>query len=85
MAVLADAELILPLAGLIDHEAEIPRVRKSLTDAEKQIAPLRAKLANESFVTRAPADVVEQTRARLAELEAQRATLADHLEQLERS
>ncbi len=71
VAVLPDAEIILPLAGLIDREAEQARHRKALADLEKQITGHRAKLANESFVARAPAEVVEQARAKLAELEAQ--------------
>ncbi len=71
VAVLPDAEIILPLAGLIDREAEQARHRKTLADLEKQIAGHRAKLANESFVARAPAEVVDQARAKLAELESQ--------------
>ena len=37
MAVLADAEIILPLAGLIDKEAEAARHRKTLADLDKQL------------------------------------------------
>ena len=69
---LPDAEIILPLEGLIDKEAERAKMRKSLADFEQQIGGLRAKLGNESFVARAPAEVVAQSRAKLAELEAQR-------------
>ena len=75
VAVLAEAEIILPLAGLIDKEAELAKVRKNLSDVERQIAGHRGKLGNASFVSRAPAEVVEQTRAKLAELEAQRESL----------
>ena len=76
VAVLPDAEIILPLEGLIDKEAERAKMRKSLADFEKQIGGLRTKLANESFVARAPAEVVTQSRAKLAELEAQRDAVA---------
>ena len=72
VAVLAEVEIILPLAGLIDKEAELAKQRKALTDLERQISGHRGKLGNESFVARAPAEVVEQARAKLAELEAQR-------------
>jgi valyl-tRNA synthetase len=71
VAVLPDAEIILPLEGLIDHEAERAKQHKSLAEIERQIAGLRAKLNNESFVARAPSEVVDQTRAKLAELESQ--------------
>ena len=76
VAVLPDAEIILPLEGLIDKEAERAKLRKSLADFEKQVGGLRSKLANESFVARAPAEVVTQSRAKLAELEGQRDAVA---------
>jgi len=69
--VLADAEVILPLEGLIDREAETARNRKALADLEKQRVGVRAKLANAKFVANAPAEVVDQQRAKLAELDAQ--------------
>jgi valyl-tRNA synthetase len=72
VAVLADAEILLPLEGLIDKKAEEARHRKALADLEKQLGPTRSKLDNENFVTRAKPEVVVQLRAKLAELEAQR-------------
>ncbi len=72
VAVLPEAEIILPLAGLVDEEAELAKHKKMLAELERQIGGHRSKLANESFVARAPAEVVEQTRSKLAELEAQR-------------
>jgi valyl-tRNA synthetase len=76
VAVLPNVEIILPLAGLIDHEAERAKHRKTLADLERQIAASRGKLANASFVARAPAEVVEQARTKLAELESQREAVA---------
>ncbi len=76
VAVLADAEIILPLEGLIDPEAELARQRKTLADLDKQLAGPRAKLNNESFVAKAPEAVVAQMRAKLTELEVQRAAVA---------
>ncbi len=75
VVVLADAEIILPLEGLIDKEAEAARHRKSLTDIDKQLAGVRSKLGNEGFTSRAPAEVVEQQRAKETELLAQRAAI----------
>jgi valyl-tRNA synthetase len=72
VAVLPDAEILLPLAGLIDTAAEAARQKKQLADIEKQVAGLKGKLSNEGFVSRAPAEVVAQQRARLEELEGQR-------------
>ena len=76
VAVLTDAEIILPLEGLIDKEAETARHRKSLADIDKQLAGHQNKLNNESFVVNAPAAVVDQTRAKVAELQSQRAAIA---------
>jgi valyl-tRNA synthetase len=76
VAVLPDVEIILPLAGLIDHKAEAAKLKKALADLDRQLPGLEGKLKNESFLARAPADVVEQTRAKLAELRSQREAIA---------
>jgi valyl-tRNA synthetase len=75
VAVLADAEVILPLEGLIDRKAECERHKKAVADVEKQLASVNAKLGNEGFVSRAKPEVVEQQRAKAAELAAQRESL----------
>ncbi len=72
-------ELFLPLEGLVDVEAERSRIGKELEKMEKEIAKSHAKLGNASFVDRAPAAVVEQERARLAEWESKKAQLEQML------
>ncbi len=72
VAVLPDVEIILPLAGLFDHEAEATKLKKALADLDRQVPGLEGKLSNESFLARAPAEVVEQTRTKLADLKSQR-------------
>ena len=59
----------LPLADLIDVDAEVARLQKQLADLDKWIAGNKARLANEKFVNSAPAQVVADTRSKLAELE----------------
>jgi valyl-tRNA synthetase len=81
VTVLPEVEVILPLEGLIDHEAERAKQRKSLADFERQIGSLKNKLSNESYVARAPAEVVAQTRAKLAELESQHAAVSSLLQE----
>ena len=76
VAILPEVEIILPLSDLIDKEAEAARQRKTLADLDKQLASVQAKLRNESFTSRAPAEVVAQQRAKEAELLAQRAAVA---------
>jgi len=68
-------ELFLPLEGLVDVDAERTRITKELEKMAKEIAKSKGKLGNASFVDRAPAAVVDQERARLAEWEAKTAQL----------
>ena len=70
-AVESDFEAFVLLEGIIDPAAERQRLTKQRQEKEKAIAGIRAKLGNESFVQRAPAELVEQQRATLAELEEQ--------------
>jgi valyl-tRNA synthetase len=64
-------EVHVPLAGLIDLDAERARLDKEIDRKAKDVQRLSGKLANESFVARAPADVVAKERAKLAEGEHQ--------------
>lgn len=70
-AIDSDFEAFVLLEGIIDPAAERQRLLKQRQDKEKSAAGIRSKLGNESFVSRAPAEVVEQQRATLAELEEQ--------------
>jgi valyl-tRNA synthetase len=61
-------EVFVDLAGHIDIAAETAKNEKERTNLLSLIAGKEKKLSNESFVSRAPADVVEKERASLAEL-----------------
>jgi valyl-tRNA synthetase len=80
--VLADAELVIPLTGLVDRSEECARLTKALQNAEAELQRAQSKLANEAFVAKAPPAVVEAERAKVDEwqtalekLTAQRAEL----------
>jgi valyl-tRNA synthetase len=64
--VITPVEITIPLAGLVDAEAEKERLSKELAEAESQIERLE-KLLNSPFAQKAPAAVVEKERAKLAE------------------
>lgn len=63
------AELLIPMAGLVDKEAELDRLAKELAKLEAEMEKINARLSNESFVARAPEAVVAKERARMDELE----------------
>ena len=67
--VLRDAELELPLAGMIDREAEAQRAARELAEVESQVSRLSAMLNNEAFTAKAPPQVVAKERAKLETLE----------------
>jgi len=69
----------LDLAGTVDVEAERKRVAKDLEAARKEAASMRAKLGNEAFTARAPAEIIEKSRQRLAAAEADIARLESRL------
>jgi valyl-tRNA synthetase len=79
--VLEHAHVYIPLAGIVDRAGEIAKLQKELAGVEKEAAGLHTKLANERFVEHAPAAVVEEARARAAQLADRRqklqATLAE--------
>ncbi|MEC7992024.1 MAG: hypothetical protein VX192_11690, partial [Pseudomonadota bacterium] len=77
-----DLKVMVPLAGLIDVEAERARLAKEVARCESDLQKLAGKLSNEAFVSKAPAAVVEKERQRAKDLEASLATLADQLQQL---
>jgi valyl-tRNA synthetase len=76
-------EAYLPLAGLVDLEQEIARLRKALAEVDREIQRAQGMLGSEHFVAKAPAHVVQQQRDRLAEQQERRARLEARLEALE--
>ncbi|HAI58258.1 MAG TPA: valine--tRNA ligase, partial [Xanthomonadaceae bacterium] len=66
-AVLGELTLLVPLAGLVDLDAERARLDKEIKRVEGEIGKCHGKLSSETFVANAPAAVVEQERKRLAE------------------
>jgi valyl-tRNA synthetase len=77
-----DIELLVPMADLIDKDAEIARLDKEIEKLAKQIDQLRGKLGNEGFVAKAPAEVVAKERERLAAMDSALVKLAEQRDQL---
>jgi valyl-tRNA synthetase len=72
------AEVCLDLAGVIDVEAEKARVENELAKIEKEKSKISVKLENQSFVQKAPPEVVEKIRDGIAEYEAQIVKLKEY-------
>jgi len=62
-------EILVPMAGLIDQEAELKRLEKEIEKLDKDLARIQGKLSNAAFVDKAPADVVAKERAKQTGLE----------------
>ncbi|MFB7809453.1 valine--tRNA ligase [Streptomyces virginiae] len=78
----AGATVALDLSGTIDVEAERKRLTKDLGAAEKEKAQAEAKLGNEAFLAKAPDNVVDKIKGRLAKAEADIARIQAQLETL---
>ncbi|QTN46788.1 valine--tRNA ligase [Ectopseudomonas mendocina] len=64
-----EMEVLVPMAGLIDKDAELARLDKEIARLDGEVKRVGGKLANEGFVAKAPAEVLEKERAKLAEAE----------------
>ncbi len=82
-ALLGQMKLLVPMGGLIDKDAELARLDKQLAKLESERTGVSRKLENPDYVDKAPAEVVEKSRAQvesltadLARLQEQRARIA---------
>lgn len=83
-ALVGQVAVLVPMKGLIDPAAELKRLAKHQEKLQAQHDTLAKKLANEGFVAKAPAHVVEAEQAKLADLVAQLAEMTKQVEQLNR-
>ena len=72
---LAQATVVVPLASMVDLEAERKRLQKEIDQSQAEVTRLEARLNDQNFLTRAPAAVIEKERQKLY-------TLTDKLERL---
>ncbi|ATZ73787.1 valine--tRNA ligase [Idiomarina sp. X4] len=83
MTALVDSlKLHIPMAGLIDKDAELQRLQKAIEKAEKEWQRLNGKLSNENFVSKAPEAVIAKEREKLAEAEATLKQLKEQQEKI---
>jgi valyl-tRNA synthetase len=66
-ALCGEMQILIPLAGLIDKDAETARLNKEIEKIQKGLAGVEGRLSNPNFTDKAPADVVEQVRKQAEE------------------
>jgi valyl-tRNA synthetase len=76
--VLKESEVIIPMASMVDLEAERKRLEKEIEESQNEVARLAARLKDKAFLSKAPAAVVDKERQKLA-------TTKDKLERLKQS
>ena len=76
-ALVGEMEILIPMAGLIDKDAELARINKALEKVQKDFERTESKLANEKFTSRAPAEVIDKEKAKLEEFRVQMDKLAE--------
>ena len=64
-ALVGELEILVPMAGLIDKEAELARLAREVEKLDKDLKRVQGKLSNSSFVDKAPAAVVEKEREKM--------------------
>ena len=64
-ALVGELEILVPMADLIDKDAELARLGREVEKLEKDVARIQGKLGNASFVDKAPAAVVEKEREKM--------------------
>jgi valyl-tRNA synthetase len=70
--VIGEAVVSMPLAGVVDIDAERARLAREVDKVAKDIARIEAKLGNDQFIAKARAEVIDEQRERLAEATALR-------------
>jgi len=81
-AMVGNLRVLIPLAGLIDLDAERTRLKKEIARIEVEIKKCDGKLGNANFVANAPTEVVAQERARLADWNTQLQALREQASKL---
>ncbi|HEY3426015.1 MAG TPA: valine--tRNA ligase [Negativicutes bacterium] len=78
-AIVSGVEVYLPLRGLIDVAKETARLNKEVETINKELARIEGKLANSSFVAKAPAEVIEKERSKAIEYQEKHAAIDERL------
>jgi len=81
-ALAGDLEILVPMADLIDKEAEVTRLNREITRLQDDLTRLRGKLGNADFVDKAPAAVVAKEKDKLQTQEQALVTLQEQMQRI---
>ena len=81
-ALVGELKILIPLAGLIDKDAESARLEKEIKKLESNLEKSSTKLNNPNFADKAPADVVNKERGRVAEMQTSLQQLKEQLDKI---
>ncbi|MCG8671754.1 MAG: valine--tRNA ligase, partial [Pseudomonadales bacterium] len=79
-----DMEVLVPMAGLIDIEAEVARLNKEIDKLANEVTRVEKKLSNPNFVDKAPAAVVDKEKAKMEEAKSALSKLQEQKEKIEK-
>lgn len=82
-AVLGEIELLIPMADLIDKEAELSRLNKELAKLNKDIELAQGKLNNPKFTDKAPEEIIAKEKDKLAQAQLAKDKLLQHKNRIE--
>ena len=68
LALVGDMKVLIPMSGLIDRDAELVRLDREIDKLEKLLAGGEAKLANQNYISKAPAEIVAREQQKVTDL-----------------
>lgn len=83
-AVVAGAEVFIPLDDIMDYEAELERLTKEKKKLESEVKRVKGKLSNEGFISKAPEKVINEEKAKQVKYEEMLANVCDRLALVEK-
>lgn len=84
MSLVGEMKILIPIAGLIDKDAEIARLEKEIQKIVKDLPRIEGKLNNQKFIDKAPADVITKEKEKLAALYSSKQNLEEQLSKIKK-
>ncbi|MCK5830328.1 MAG: valine--tRNA ligase [Methylococcales bacterium] len=84
MSLVGDMKILIPLAGLIDKDAEIARLEKEIQRIIKDLPRIEGKLNNPKFIDKAPEDIIAKEKEKLAVLHSSKQNLEEQLSKIQK-